>query len=155
MPWSHLCPSKDRPKWPCSTSPTTPLSTHQSIDLGELYNFVVGVEVNGWSFVYGFGRSLRKSGLISNRIFEKCINFLHDGLLNSIVRRARSRDLDMIFQRSTQISKTFSPTTPLSTHQSIDLGELYNFVAGVEVNGWSFVYDFGRSLMIIIWRWSG
>ena len=39
------------------------------------------------------------------------------------------------FQRSTQISKTFSPTTPLSTHQSIDLGELYNFVVGVEVNG--------------------
>ena len=38
-------------------------------------------------------------------------------------------------QRSTHISKTFSPTTPLSTHQSIDLSELYNFVVGVEVNG--------------------
>ena len=49
------------------------------------------------------------------------------------------------YQRSTHISKTFSPTTPLSTHQSIDLGELYNFVVGVEVNGWSLTYTFGRS----------
>ena len=47
-----------------STSPTTPLSTHQSTDLGELYNFVVGVEVNGWVPVYDFGhfRRTRKDG---------------------------------------------------------------------------------------------
>ena len=63
--------------------------------------------------------------------------------------------LRSIFQRSTHISKSFSPTTPLSTHQSIDLGELYNFVVGVEVWGWSFVYTLGQFLdlgHLAIWK---
>ena len=45
--------------WPCSTSPTTPLWIAQSTDLGELYKFVVGVEVSGWSLTYTFCRFLK------------------------------------------------------------------------------------------------
>ena len=59
------------------------------------------------------------------------------------------------FQRSTQISKTLTPTTPLSTHQSRDLGELYNFVVEVEIWGWSFVYTLGQFLdlgHLAIWK---
>ena len=47
----------------CSTSPTTPVSMHQLIDLVELYKFVVGLRAEG-------GASLMVLGLIFMIIFE-------------------------------------------------------------------------------------
>ena len=80
--------------------------------------------------------SLGLSDLAGDFLLE--LSVLLDGLLDREFCPDRDDNIVRIIlgcQKSTQISKTFSPTTPLSTHQSIDLGELYNFVVGVGVNG--------------------
>ena len=91
-----------------------------------------------------------KSHLHFLSIFEKsCHEISTSSLIDSgtcTIYKAGSRDLvcdiQSFWTKSTHISKTFSPTTPLWIAQSTDLGELYNFVVGTMGWSWGFTYDF-------------
>jgi len=49
---------------------------HQSTDLGELYKFVVGVEVNGWGLTYTFCRFLKIFNRSGSEKSVKILKFL-------------------------------------------------------------------------------
>ena len=102
--------------------------------LASHYKVVEGVEI--YKMRYSKVKSdVVKYAKISQQIWP-FLTFTHFGVMKIGFKMRRRWPSQLTKnQKSTHISKTFLPTTPLSTHQSIDLLLPYNLVMGVEVNG--------------------